>query len=74
MGDWGDARCSMLDIRGETTPGPSLKEGGEPYPAAPLTTKEGRDVEGRDVRSSLPCSRWLQFPAFLQGGDRGGRA
>ncbi len=27
-----------------TTPGPSLQKGGEPYPAAPLTEREGSNI------------------------------
>jgi hypothetical protein len=53
------------DLTKRTTPGPSLKKGGEPYPSVLLMGVWG-------VHFFLPCSRWVEFPAFLQGGDRGG--
>jgi hypothetical protein len=57
----------MFDVRcwEETTPGPSLQKGGEPYLCAP-------QMGMRDGHFFLLRSRWLQFPSFLQGGDRGG--
>jgi hypothetical protein len=63
----------VFDYQGEcfcegiTTPVPSLKEGGEPYLSAALKVKKGRIV---NIPVSAAAS--LQFPSFLQGGDRGG--
>jgi hypothetical protein len=33
------------DLTKTTTPGPSLKKGGEPYPAAPLTGKQAVPIQ-----------------------------
>jgi hypothetical protein len=55
-------------------PLPSLKEGGEPYPSAPLTGKRFVPLQlllGTTLfpdRAAVPFG----FPSFLQGGDRGG--
>jgi hypothetical protein len=59
---------------GKHHPRPLLAGGGEPYPGNPRTGKSGNNA-GTFVRNghlSASCSRWLQFPSFLQGGDRGG--